>query len=112
LLNFGHTLGHAIENTYLLLHGHAISIGMVAAAGISEEINNFPSEDFHKISWVLSKYHLPVKMDFDKAKIWEILKMDKKRVSNEMNFILLNKIGDSVVKPIPFGQLEALINQL
>ena len=41
LLNFGHTLGHAIENTSQLLHGHAVSIGMAAACTISEEINEF-----------------------------------------------------------------------
>jgi shikimate kinase / 3-dehydroquinate synthase len=111
LLNFGHTLGHAIENIYSLLHGHAISIGMMAACTISEEINNFYSEEKLRIANVLQKYQLPVNFNFDKKKIWEVLKMDKKKVSNEMNFVLLNKIGDSVVVPIPMVQLEDLISQ-
>jgi 3-dehydroquinate synthase len=111
LLNFGHTIGHAIENIYTLLHGHAISIGMVAAAILSEKINYFSPVEKHRIEKLLHQYHLPIKLQFDKAKIWEVLKMDKKRVSNEINFILLNKIGEAVVKPIPLTELENIINQ-
>jgi len=111
LLNFGHTIGHAIENIYTLLHGHAISIGMVAASVLSEKINHFSREEKHRIEKLLHQYHLPIQLQFDKAKIWEVLKMDKKRVSNEMNFILLNKIGEAVVKPIPLNELENIINQ-
>jgi len=111
LLNFGHTIGHAIENIYTLLHGHAISIGMVAAAILSEKINHFSPGEKHRIEKLLHQYHLPIQLHFDKAKIWEVLKMDKKRVSNEMNFILLNKIGEAVVKSIPLTELENIINQ-
>lgn len=109
LLNYGHTLGHAIENIYTLLHGHAISIGMIAAGVISEEINDFPSEDLERVKNVLSHYHLPIAFEYDKSKIWEVLKLDKKKVSNEMNFVLLNKIGDATVRAIPMVQLEQLI---
>ncbi len=111
LLNFGHTLGHAIENIYELLHGHAISIGMMAACTISEEINNFSSAEKQKVSGLIEQYHLPVHLSVDKEKIWEILKMDKKRAGNEMKFVLLNKIGEAVIKPIPLVQLKDLINQ-
>lgn len=111
MLNFGHTLGHAIENTYSLPHGHAVSIGMVAAATISEEINDFTSVEKAKIIALLSKYHLPVTIQFDRKKIFELLKLDKKRSSNEISFVLLNAIGDAVIRPIPISQLEDLINQ-
>lgn len=109
LLNFGHTLGHAIENIYGLLHGHAISIGMVEACAISEEINDFYSADMERVINLLQQYHLPIEIEFDKAKIWEVLKLDKKKVSNDMNFVLLNKIGDATVRAIPMVQLEQLI---
>lgn len=111
LLNFGHTLGHAIENNYQLMHGHAISIGMLAACTISEKINNFQTAGKERVTRLLENYHLPIHFQFDLEKIWEILKMDKKRNGKEMNFILLNKIGDAVVKPIPINQLKELINQ-
>lgn len=110
LLNFGHTLGHAIENMYQLPHGYAVSIGMMAACNISASINNFPPADSKKIKSLLEKYHLPIQYDFDKEKIWEILKMDKKRASDSMNFILLNAIGHAIIQPIAMSELENLIN--
>lgn len=111
LLNFGHTLGHAIENIYQLPHGHAVSIGMMAACKLSEKLNGLNSNETLKLNQLLRQYHLPIGFSFDKVKVWSLLKMDKKRVSNEMNFILLNKIGEAVIKPIPLAQLEELISQ-
>lgn len=111
LLNFGHTIGHAIENNYQLLHGHAISIGMMAACSLSVTLNEFPVLDRDRVSRLIEKYQLPIHQKTDWKKIWEILKMDKKRVGKEMNFVLLNKIGEAVVYPIPMGQLQDLINQ-
>lgn len=109
LLNFGHTLGHAIENMYQLPHGHAVSIGMMAACSLSEAITDFPKADTQKIKALLQKYQLPTQFVFDKQKIWEVLKMDKKRAANNMNFILLNKIGKAVIQSIPMDELEELI---
>ncbi len=112
LLNFGHTLGHAVENIYHLLHGHAISIGMVAAVSFSEKMNGFSKAEKERLKLLLEKYQLPTALNFDKEKTWSLLKMDKKRVSNEMNFILLEKIGQAFVKPIPLIQLNELIQNL
>ncbi len=111
LLNFGHTIGHAIENMHQLPHGHAVSIGMVAAATLSVELLNFPVEEKEKLVLLLKQYELPVSIDYDKAKIWELLVLDKKRSNDSMAFILLNSIGDSVVQPIPLAQLKTLIEQ-
>ena len=109
LLNFGHTLGHAIENIYELPHGHAVSIGISAACKISEEINNFPAEESKWVIELLKKYDLPVEFSFDKEKIWKVLLMDKKKAGDAMNFILLNKIGEGVIRSIPLQQLKELI---
>jgi 3-dehydroquinate synthase len=111
LLNFGHTIGHAIENTYHLAHGHAVSIGMVAACSISEEINNFYSVEKQRVIQLLQQYQLTVKLQLDKEKIWGILLMDKKRSSDTMSFILLDSIGAASIKPIPLAQLKDLIDQ-
>jgi 3-dehydroquinate synthase len=111
LLNFGHTLGHAIENLYKLPHGHAVSIGMVAACSISEDVNMFDSEAKARIINLLTKYHLPVKIDFDPEKVWEVLLMDKKRSNQDMNFVLLEKIGVGEIKAIPLVQLKGLLQQ-
>ena len=110
LLNFGHTLGHAIENLYELPHGHAISIGMVAACMISEELTGFRDTD--RVIAVLKKYGLPTLASFDPKEVMNLLRMDKKRVKDEMNYILLNKIGQAVVRSIPVAQLEKLLQSI
>ena len=111
LLNFGHSFGHAIENAYQLSHGNAISIGMVMAATISEEINNFNSAEKDRIIKLLRQYGLPVKHATDHELIWDILLADKKRENNAISFILLNSIGDAVITPIPLPQLKDIMNQ-
>jgi 3-dehydroquinate synthase len=108
LLNFGHSLGHAVENLYKLSHGNAVAIGMVAACSISEEVNKFPAADKLRVVSLLKKYNLPVQLKFDKEKIWEVLLMDKKKSGSKINFVLLNSIGDAIVQPISVKQLEEL----
>lgn len=109
LLNFGHTIGHAIENLCELPHGHAISIGIAAACSISVEINNFSQAEKDKVRKLLQQYQLPTLLPTEKSNLLKVMKMDKKRVNKEMDFILLNKIGEAVIKPIPLLQLEDLI---
>ncbi|WP_276484590.1 3-dehydroquinate synthase [Paraflavitalea pollutisoli] len=109
LLNFGHTLGHAIENMYALSHGQAISIGMVVACNISAQLAKFKESE--RVVKVLAQYGLPVHTDYDRQKAFDILKMDKKRERAAMNYVLLEKIGKGIVKSIPMTQLEQIILQ-
>jgi len=110
LLNFGHTLGHALENQYELSHGQAISIGMTYASVISEKIVGF--KEASRVAALLLKYDLPTFADFNKQKVFEVLKMDKKRERKEMNYVMLEKIGKGVVKSIPLKKLEEFIQSL
>lgn len=110
LLNFGHTLGHALENQYELSHGQAISIGMTYASHISNVLCGF--KDTKRVVALLEKYGLPTYASFDKKAVLEVLKMDKKRVRKEMNFVVLEKIGKGTVRPIPLSQLEEMITAL
>ncbi|WP_018612468.1 3-dehydroquinate synthase [Segetibacter koreensis] len=110
LLNFGHTLAHAIENLYHIPHGHAVSIGMGAACKISEQITGF--KDTERVIQVLKTYGLPPQFEFDKAETFRILKSDKKKDNQSINYILLNKIGKGTIVPLPFTEIETLINQL
>lgn len=109
LLNFGHTLGHALETQYELLHGQAISIGMTYACHISEKLTRFKQTE--KVVALLEKYNLPTYASFDKQKVFDVLKMDKKRERKEMNYVLLEKIGKGVVKSISLKQLEKIIQE-
>jgi len=110
LLNFGHTLGHAIENMYELSHGQAISIGMTYACHISEKLSGFKQTE--RVTALLSKYGLPTYASFDKAKAFEILQKDKKKAKSEMGYVLLDKIGKGVVKSIPLTELKTIIESL
>jgi len=106
LLNFGHTIGHAIENLHGMPHGHAVSIGMIAACNLSVQLNNFHADDAAKIVRLLARYHLPVDVETDHARVFEVLKMDKKRQGDGVQFILLNKIGNAEIKYISLTELE------
>jgi len=110
LLNFGHTLGHAIENLYHIPHGHAVSIGMGAACKISEQITGFKDTD--RVVNVLKQYGLPPEFDFDKTETFRILKSDKKKDNQSINYILLKKIGKGDIVSLPFAEIETLINSL
>ncbi|TAL50063.1 MAG: 3-dehydroquinate synthase [Chitinophagaceae bacterium] len=110
LLNFGHTLGHALENQYELSHGRAISIGMTYASVISEKITGF--KEASRVTNLLLRYDLPTFAEFAKQKVFEVLKMDKKRERKEINYVMLERIGKGVVKPIEVKKLEDLISSI
>jgi 3-dehydroquinate synthase len=110
LLNFGHTLGHALENQYELSHGQAISIGMTYAAFISEKMTGFAEAE--RVSALLGQYELPGLAKFDSEKVFHVMKMDKKREKKEMNYVLLEKIGKAIIKSIPVHRLQTAIKQL
>lgn len=109
LLNFGHTLGHAIENMYELSHGQAISIGMTYAAIMSQQLKGYKDAD--AVMDLLSKYGLPTLAEFDKKKAFKVLQKDKKKDSVSIHYILLEKTGKGVVQPLLFVQLEEIFKQ-
>ncbi|MFP5042551.1 3-dehydroquinate synthase [Parasediminibacterium sp. JCM 36343] len=107
LLNFGHTLGHAIENEYQLYHGQAVAIGMAYASLMSSQLLGFQQTE--EVTTVLANYGLPTSYPFDKAKAIVTLKMDKKREQNTINYILLEAIGKGVIRQIPIIEIENII---
>lgn len=110
LLNFGHTLGHAIENLYQIPHGHAVSIGMGVACKFSSAISGF--KDTERVVKVLKQYGLPPQFEFDKDEAFRILKTDKKKSNQSINYILLKKIGTAEIIPLSFDHIQTLINDL
>ena len=112
LLNFGHTIGHAIENLHEIPHGHAVSIGIVAACNLSEQVNDFQYSEAARIVKLLSRYHLPVDVETDHEKVFEIIRMDKKRKDDGIQFILLNKIGDAAIVYITLTEFEKHLKEI
>ncbi|WP_411030851.1 3-dehydroquinate synthase [Spongiimicrobium sp. 3-5] len=105
ILNFGHTLGHAIESYFLespdhelLLHGEAISIGMILEAYLSHQITGLPKNELEDIKTTfLSRYEKITFSDADISKILALLKFDKKNSHGNINFVLLKNIGETVI---------------
>ncbi|WP_274476571.1 3-dehydroquinate synthase [Mangrovimonas aestuarii] len=100
-LNFGHTLGHAIETYCLtesdkesLLHGEAIAVGMILACYLSKELFGFPEQMCNEVKNTLQKYFGKIHFNTeDQIKIIELLKYDKKNTYGNINFVLLENIG-------------------
>lgn len=113
ILNFGHTLGHAVEeyfNYSKYTHGEAVAIGMAEITRRSEELNITKIGTHNFIEKILMKYGLPYKrIEMDKEKILHTIKLDKKSSGENINLILLNKIGEGFIKKVSIREIENYI---
>lgn len=99
-LNFGHTIGHALEGLFLenhkntVLHGEAIAAGMICESFLSFKKGRIKKDDLEIISGYLLKYFPIIKLDdMDYHRIMELITNDKKNMKNKINFCLLNGVG-------------------
>lgn len=106
LLNFGHTTGHAFETLYKLPHGHAVALGMLVACIVSEIYAGLSPGVRLQLQSLLAQYLLPVNLSFEPGKVIEVLKMDKKRNGEQVDYILLNKVGNGSIATLPFEAIE------
>ncbi len=104
-LNFGHTIGHALEKTLGISHGAAVSIGMVQAAELSREKGLLSEAEVSRITTLLDRLHLPTRIDFDRQAVFDAIGKDKKRENSRIKFVLLDGIGRSLVEDISIAAL-------
>lgn len=100
LLNFGHTIGHAIEKLmdFQLLHGQCVALGTVAAAYISWKRGNLTSDEFYEIRDMNVGFSLPISFSGLKSEdIVAATKLDKKMASGQIKFILLKEMGNAYI---------------
>ena len=109
LLNFGHTLGHALETQYELTHGQAVALGMIFAGWLSAKLLGY--KDLTRLEKTIATYGLPTRASFDVEKVFNVLKMDKKRVSKTMNYILLSRTGKGEIVQIPVEDLRVYLTE-
>ena len=115
-LNFGHTIGHAIEKyfEFRYLHGECVALGSVAAAYIAHKRSMLSDEEFYEIRDMFVPFGLPISLDpFDIDKVISYIGHDKKNTDNGLRFILLKKIGKAViVNDVTKKEMEDAISSL
>ena len=112
ILNFGHTIGHAIERDKKVLHGEAVATGMVLATRLSHAMNMLSASDVDVIHELVSAAGLPVNMELDPDVIFQNIRKDKKKSGDSIHFILLKGLGNAIVKTIPLGELKRILHDL
>ena len=108
LLNFGHTLGHALEKVYgyqKLSHGEAVGIGMVLMTQASERAGITKPGTARRIANVLARYQLPVSDPAPMADLVKAACSDKKSAGSSIRLVLLSSIGESLIHTVPHAQL-------
>ena len=108
-LNFGHTVGHAIEKIAQPGHGNAVSLGIVAAADFSCKKGYISKHDLIRITNLLYDLNLPVKHNHNIKDVIDALQADKKRAGDFIYFVFLSKIGKSLIEKVSFIEIEEFL---
>ena len=121
ILNFGHTVGHAIEaaSGYArYLHGEAVAIGMVAASELSRLHAGLPEADQQRLRRLIEGAGLPTAMPDRRSmpaaehdRFTKALNLDKKRAGDAIDFVLLPELGRAIVRKLSFEQITAVLEQ-
>lgn len=119
ILNFGHTIGHAIENISgygKFLHGEAISIGQVAAAKLSHKILGLPEREVARIDNLFARAGLPAQIKLNSArrkKLFAAMRLDKKVSGGEIKFVLPQKIGKVIWNQrVPEKLIQQMLDEI
>lgn len=116
VLNYGHTIGHALEAAggyKKYLHGEAVALGMIAAANIGKELRAAPDADTEAILALIKSYGPFPKVSENAKGLLKLVKGDKKSVNGAMNFVLASEIGSArVSKDVTESHVVAAVQQL
>jgi len=115
ILNFGHTIGHAIEASAgygKYLHGEAVAIGMVAACAMSRKWAGLDKPESERLMDLIRRAGLPTSMasenrseDFARA-----LRLDKKRLEKQIEFVLIDRLGHAFTRKVPFDDIFSVLD--
>ncbi len=112
-LNFGHTIGHAVESVMKLSHGESVSIGMAAEAVLSTQRRMLSEKDYIALLSLLESFGLPVKVENSSAaELKAAMKKDKKRSGAKVSATFLRGPGTSIIEQISMQEMEGLIDAL
>jgi 3-dehydroquinate synthase len=108
ILNYGHTVGHAIERVAAIPHGDAVSIGMTAAAELATRLLGFP--DAARQRALLAGLGLPTTCSFELEPVMHLLRSDKKRRRGALNMVLLERIGVPSVVTVEEAEVRSVLS--
>lgn len=112
LLNFGHTIGHAVEKCYdyeKYTHGEGVGIGMVRLTEQTEKLGLTVKGTSQRLRRILAQYKLPTAVELSSQQITDVIALDKKKKGNEITIIILDKIGSGRLVKIAFADLSKYI---
>lgn len=117
ILNFGHTLGHAIETTLgygEIRHGEAVILGMYGAGWLSNQLGQLSEEEWKKLAAMLIKIPMKVSLEnIDPAVIEKAARLDKKVANSQLHFVLLKKLGEAHLQTgIPTLMIKLAVDAL
>jgi 3-dehydroquinate synthase len=113
LLNFGHTMGHAIEKVYnfgTYTHGEAVAMGMVLVAEVGETNGLTQKGTAEQIKSLLIKLNLPIECPVNIKELAKAAINDKKRSGGSINLVLLKKLGEAFTLKLPITELESFFS--
>jgi 3-dehydroquinate synthase len=114
ILNFGHTIGHAIEASSgygKYLHGEAVAIGMVAACGISRKFAELAEGESSRLVKLIRNAGLPTSIDSQSRTedFMLALRLDKKRIEKQIEFVLIDHLGHALIRKMPFEDIFSVL---
>ncbi len=112
VLNFGHTIGHAIERDKKVLHGEAVAVGMVMAARLSVNLGLLTSGEADRLTALIRAAGLPVDMSLNAEVIFGNIRKDKKKSGKEIHLVLLEGLGNAVVRTVPLKEFKSMLHDL
>jgi 3-dehydroquinate synthase len=118
ILNFGHTIGHALEKIahYEMPHGEAVAIGCQAEAHLSMSLGYLSPEDFEQIRSPYSIFSLKLPSEYTKQSLFQAMSHDKKTEQGKVRFVLIDKIGHALpfdgayCRPVTEQELEPTLH--
>lgn len=115
LLNFGHTIGHALENVQgygQLAHGEAVAIGMCQVTQVSEEKGLTETGTYVKLKAMIEKFHLPNnKQTYAEEKLFQAIVHDKKIRGDNIQLVILEKIGKAKILSLPINNIKEYLKR-
>jgi len=111
-LNFGHTIGHAIEIASGILHGQAVAIGMNLAAEISVRLGMLSASEKLRLENLLTAYELPTQTSVPAAQLLPLIFKDKKRQGESLRFVALKKLGQAEIIKLSLEQIKDFLDDL